>query len=256
VVRGAELFSAYTGEGEKNIRQLFAKARQTSPCVIFFDEIDALGRARKDAGPGGDSSAERILNQLLIEMDSRPPATQKDAPVVFVIGATNRPDILDPALIRFVHSSLRCFRVDRCPYLRTYLLMVSVSIVAACASPGRLDQLIYVGLPDRAARLSILQTLLRSTPLDTKLCTDYVAWKKTHPPKSKPKSEPATGTTNAEAKAITTTTTTAASDPVMTLDQVLSEIADQTEQYSGADLAAICNRYVTVHPAHLLIRTN
>lgn len=112
-VKGPEIFSKWVGESEQAIRDLFRKARQASPCVIFFDEIDAIASPR-ESGDGGVSN--RVLTQLLTEMDGVSSLKQ-----VVVIAATNRPHVLDPALMR----------------------------------PGRLDRIVYVGLPDRAARASI-----------------------------------------------------------------------------------------------------
>lgn len=108
-VKGPELLTMWFGESEANVREIFDKARGAAPCVLFFDELDSIGVARGkgmgDAGGAGD----RVINQLLTEMDG---VGQKKN--VFFIGATNRPDILDDALVR----------------------------------PGRLDQLIYIPLPD------------------------------------------------------------------------------------------------------------
>merc|ERR1711871_1060373 len=108
-VKGPELLTMYFGESEANVRDTFAKARAAAPCVLFFDELDSIaqqrGNSQGDAGGAGD----RVMNQLLTEMDGV--GAKKN---VFIIGATNRPDIIDPALMR----------------------------------PGRLDQLIYIPMPD------------------------------------------------------------------------------------------------------------
>lgn len=114
------------GESEANVRDVFDKARAAAPCVMFFDELDSIAKARGgslgDAGGAGD----RVLNQILTEMDGM--NAKKN---VFVIGATNRPDQIDTALLR----------------------------------PGRLDQLIYIPLPDEASRLSVLNATLRKSPI-------------------------------------------------------------------------------------------
>jgi transitional endoplasmic reticulum ATPase len=114
------------GESEANVRDTFAKARAAAPCVLFFDELDSIaqqrGSSQGDAGGAGD----RVMNQLLTEMDGV--GAKKN---VFVIGATNRPDIIDPALMR----------------------------------PGRLDQLIYIPMPDYESRLSVLKAVLRKSPV-------------------------------------------------------------------------------------------
>lgn len=125
-IKGPELLTMWFGESEANVRDVFDKARAAAPCVMFFDELDSIAKARGgsmgDAGGAGD----RVLNQILTEMDGM--NAKKN---VFVIGATNRPDQIDPALLR----------------------------------PGRLDQLIYIPLPDDASRLSILKAQLRKSPV-------------------------------------------------------------------------------------------
>jgi len=124
-IKGPELLTMWFGESEENVRNIFDKARAAAPCVLFFDELDSLARARGSSS--GDSGAgDRVANQLLTEMDGM--GGKKD---VFIIGATNRPDIIDPAIMR----------------------------------PGRLDQLIYIPLPDFASRLSIFKAVLRKTPV-------------------------------------------------------------------------------------------
>ncbi|NPA76152.1 MAG: CDC48 family AAA ATPase [Candidatus Diapherotrites archaeon] len=146
-VKGPEILSKWVGESEKAIREIFTKARQAAPCVVFIDEIDAIAPRR-----GGDDThvTDRIVNQLLTEMDGI--SELKD---VVVIAATNRPDIIDPSLLR----------------------------------PGRFDRVIYVPPPDRDARLEILRVHTKGVPL-------------------------------AE-------------------DVDLSVLADETEGYTGADLAAL-----------------
>lgn len=123
-VRGPEIFSKWVGESEKMVREIFRKARMAAPAVIFIDEIDALATAR---GLGGDSLvSERVVAQLLAEMDG-----VKALENVVVIAATNRPDLVDPALLR----------------------------------PGRFDRIIYVPSPDFRARLEILLIHTKATPL-------------------------------------------------------------------------------------------
>jgi transitional endoplasmic reticulum ATPase len=124
------------GESEANVRDVFDKARMAAPCILFFDELDAIAKARGgslgDAGGAGD----RVMNQLLTEMDGINPQKQ-----VFFIGATNRPDIIDPALKR----------------------------------PGRLDQTIFIDLPDFPARVNILKATLRKSPVDADVDLDWFA---------------------------------------------------------------------------------
>ena len=92
-IKGPQLLNKYVGEAEKAVRQLFARARSSSPCIIFFDELDALCPKRQ--GDSDQTGATRVVNQLLTEMDGLD--TRKD---VFVIAATNRPDVIDPAMLR------------------------------------------------------------------------------------------------------------------------------------------------------------
>ncbi|ASJ04979.1 CDC48 family AAA ATPase [Thermococcus barossii] len=122
-IRGPEVLSKWVGESEKRVREIFRKARQAAPTVIFIDEIDAIAPAR---GMEGDRVTDRLINQLLTEMDG----IERNSGVV-VIAATNRPDILDPALLR----------------------------------PGRFDRLILVPAPDEKARLEIFKVHTRRVPL-------------------------------------------------------------------------------------------
>merc|ERR1712178_227943 len=135
-VKGPELLTMWFGESEANVRNVFEKARAAAPCVLFFDELDSIAQQRGsslgDAGGAGD----RVMNQLLTEMDGM--ASSKN---VFIIGATNRPDIIDTALMR----------------------------------PGRLDQLIYIPMPDYESRLSVLKAVLRNTPMSKDVDIAYVA---------------------------------------------------------------------------------
>lgn len=135
-IKGPELLTMWFGESEANVREVFDKARSASPCVLFFDELDSIGTARGSSAGDAGGAGDRVMNQLLTEMDG---VNAKKS--VFFIGATNRPDILDEALIR----------------------------------PGRLDQLIYIPLPDEASRYSILKADLRKTPLAANVDLHYIA---------------------------------------------------------------------------------
>ena len=115
-VKGPEVMSMWVGESEKAIREIFKKAKQASPAIIFFDEFDAIAHVR-DAGPG-NRATEAVVNQLLTSMDGL-----ESLEGVVVIAATNRPDIIDSALLR----------------------------------PGRFDRQIYIGVPDKEARKKILE---------------------------------------------------------------------------------------------------
>ncbi|PWN26847.1 AAA-domain-containing protein [Jaminaea rosea] len=123
-VKGPELLNKYVGESERAVRQVFSRARTSAPCVIFFDELDALVPRRDDSL---SESSSRVVNTLLTELDGLESRGQ-----VYVIGATNRPDMIDPAMCR----------------------------------PGRLDKLLYVDLPSPEERLEILRTLTKKTPLE------------------------------------------------------------------------------------------
>ncbi|XP_039205122.1 transitional endoplasmic reticulum ATPase-like [Crotalus tigris] len=125
-IKGPELLTMWFGESEANVRDVFDKARQAAPCILFFDELDSIAKARGGGAGDGGGAADRVINQILTEMDGM---TNKKT--VFIIGATNRPDIIDPAILR----------------------------------PGRLDQLIYIPLPDEKSRIAILQANLRKSPI-------------------------------------------------------------------------------------------
>lgn len=123
-VKGPELLSKWVGESEKGVRKIFERARQVAPCIIFFDEIDALGRRR--GMDQGSKVNDNVLNQLLAEMDGI-----IDLDGVVVIGATNRPDMLDPALLR----------------------------------PGRFDRIVTTIVPDKSSRLEIFKIHTKNMPL-------------------------------------------------------------------------------------------
>ncbi|KAF9449756.1 AAA-domain-containing protein [Macrolepiota fuliginosa MF-IS2] len=122
-VKGPELLNKYVGESERAVRQVFSRARASSPCVIFFDELDALVPRRDD---NLSESSARVVNTLLTELDGLD--SRKG---IYVIAATNRPDIIDPAMVR----------------------------------PGRLDKLLYVDLPCPDERVEIASTMTRKLPL-------------------------------------------------------------------------------------------
>merc|ERR1711920_890928 len=135
-VKGPELLTMWFGESEANVRDVFEKARQSAPCVLFFDELDSIAQQRGGSQGDGGGAADRVMNQLLTEMDGV--GAKKN---VFIIGATNRPDIIDTALMR----------------------------------PGRLDQLIYIPMPDLPARESILKAVLRKSPVSASVDLSYLA---------------------------------------------------------------------------------
>ncbi|XP_071595846.1 nuclear valosin-containing protein-like [Heliangelus exortis] len=136
-VKGPELLNMYVGESERAVRQVFQRARNSAPCVIFFDEVDALCPRRSDHESG---VSVRVVNQLLTEMDGLENRQQ-----VFIMAATNRPDIIDPAILR----------------------------------PGRLDKTLYVGLPPPKDRLAILKTITKDgtqPPLGTDVSLEEIAY--------------------------------------------------------------------------------
>merc|ERR1719311_486341 len=139
-IKGPELLTMWFGESESNVRELFDKARGAAPCVLFFDELDSIARARGSSGGDAGGAGDRVINQILTEMDG-----MNAKKSVFIIGATNRPDIIDPAVLR----------------------------------PGRLDQLIYIPLPDEGSRMNILKSVLRKSPVSPEVDLEYLA-KTTH----------------------------------------------------------------------------
>jgi len=124
-VRGPELLSKWVGESERGIREIFRRARQASPCVVFFDEIDSIAPIR---GAGGETAVtERVVSQLLTELDG-----MENMHGVVVLAATNRPDMIDPALLR----------------------------------PGRFDKIIQIPLPDKESRKMILKINAEKIPIN------------------------------------------------------------------------------------------
>jgi transitional endoplasmic reticulum ATPase len=134
-IKGPELLSKWVGESEKGVREVFRKARQAAPCIIFFDEIDAIA-PRRGADFGDSHVTERLISQLLTELDGLEILTN-----VVVIGATNRPDIIDAALLR----------------------------------PGRFDRLLYVPPPDRDSRIQIIKIHTKKKPLAEDVNIDWLA---------------------------------------------------------------------------------
>ena len=134
-VKGPALMSRYVGDSEQGVRELFLKARQASPCIIFLDEVDSVVPAR-GAGSTDSHVAERVLSQFLTEMDGL-----EELNGVFVMGATNRADLIDPAMLR----------------------------------PGRFDDVIELGLPNNDAKLQILTVHLRNKPLADNINIEAIA---------------------------------------------------------------------------------
>jgi len=135
-ISGSEFVEMFVGVGASRVRDLFEQAKKQAPCIIFIDEIDAVGRHRGAGMGGGHDEREQTLNQLLVEMDGF-----DSAEGVILVAATNRPDVLDPALLR----------------------------------PGRFDRRVVVPAPDVRGRLGILQVHARRTPLDETVDLERIA---------------------------------------------------------------------------------
>ncbi len=135
-ISGSEFVEMFVGVGAARVRDLFEQAKRNSPCIVFVDEIDAVGRHRGGSLGSGNDEREQTLNQILVEMDGFDTHTN-----VIVIAATNRPDVLDKALLR----------------------------------PGRFDRQVMLGLPDQKGRLAILQVHARGKPLAEEVDLDTVA---------------------------------------------------------------------------------
>lgn len=137
-ISGSEFVEMFVGVGASRVRDLFAKAKKNAPCIIFVDEIDAVGRRRGSGMGGGHDEREQTLNQILVEMDGF-----EQGQNVIVLAATNRADVLDPALLR----------------------------------PGRFDRRVNIGLPDRPDRLAILKVHFGKKPLASHVDLDALAAK-------------------------------------------------------------------------------
>jgi cell division protease FtsH len=137
-ISGSEFVEMFVGVGASRVRDLFAKAKKNAPCIIFVDEIDAVGRRRGSGMGGGHDEREQTLNQILVEMDGF-----EQGQNVIVLAATNRADVLDPALLR----------------------------------PGRFDRRVNIDLPDRPDRLAILKVHFNKKPVSAKVDLDALAAK-------------------------------------------------------------------------------
>ncbi|MAG91375.1 hypothetical protein CMO83_01740 [Candidatus Woesearchaeota archaeon] len=194
-VKGPELLSKWVGESEKAVREVFKKARQVSPCIIFFDELDSLAPKR---GASSDSHvSERVVNQLLTEIDGL-----EDLQDVIVIAATNRPDIVDTALLR----------------------------------PGRFDRMILTSIPDEKSRFEIFKVHTKGMPISISAQEEKVKQKKMIATKTVAKSgSPATGMEFENA-----TTSISDKKEIKSKEEILKSLAKKTEGYVGADIEAVC----------------
>jgi len=197
LVKGPEMLSKWVGESEKAVREVFKKARQVSPCIIFFDEIDALAPRR---GLSSDSHvSERVVNQLLTEIDGL-----EDLHDVVVIAATNRPDIVDTALLR----------------------------------PGRFDRMILTPIPDENTRLEIFKVHTKGMPISVEMQQQKIKPKKMIAARTVSRmaaDEPVTDLEleNGE-KGISE------KDEIKSIEYFLRVFAKKTEGYVGADIEAVC----------------
>lgn len=137
-ISGSEFVEMFVGVGASRVRDLFEKAKKNAPCIIFIDEIDAVGRRRGSGMGGGHDEREQTLNQILVEMDGF-----EDKQTVIVLAATNRADVLDPALLR----------------------------------PGRFDRRVNITLPERKDRLAILKVHFEKKPVEADVDLDALAAK-------------------------------------------------------------------------------
>ncbi|MCB0355350.1 MAG: AAA family ATPase, partial [Bdellovibrionales bacterium] len=135
-ISGSDFVEMFVGVGASRVRDLFIQGKKNAPCIIFIDEIDAVGRHRGAGMGGGHDEREQTLNQLLVEMDGF-----ESNEGVILIAATNRPDVLDPALLR----------------------------------PGRFDRRVVVPRPDLNGRIGILKVHTRKTPLAEDVNLEVIA---------------------------------------------------------------------------------
>ena len=192
-VKGPELLSKWVGESEKAVREVFKKARQVSPCIIFFDEIDSL--APKRGGSSESHVSERVVNQLLTEIDGL-----EDLHDVVVIAATNRPDIVDTALLR----------------------------------PGRFDRMILTPIPDETSRFEIFKVHTKGMPIAVEV-TEKIKPRKMVATKAIGKNggsltgiEYENGSSSFDKEGI------------KTKEDLLRSLTKKTEGYVGADIEAVC----------------
>ena len=193
LVKGPELLSKWVGESEKAVREIFKKARQVSPCIVFFDEIDAIAPRR---GLSSDSHvSERVVNQLLTEIDGL-----EDLHDVVVIAATNRPDIVDTALLR----------------------------------PGRFDRIILTPIPDEKVRLEIFKVHTKGMPIKFEEQPEKIKNKKMIAAKTVNKAGESSTETEFESGG------PFENGEMNSRENFLTYLTKKTEGYVGADIEAVC----------------
>jgi len=196
LVKGPELLSKWVGESEKAVREIFKKARQVSPTIIFFDEVDSLAPRR--SGDSDNHVSERVVNQLLTEIDGL-----VDMHDVLIIGATNRPDIVDTALLR----------------------------------PGRFDRIILTPAPNEIERLEIFKVHTKGMPLSVEDNKEAIKQNKTISAKTLGKmdsDEPINENDLKKEKLILD------KEDIKNQEDLLKALAEKTEGYAGADIEAVC----------------
>ena len=196
LVKGPELLSKWVGESEKAVREVFKKARQTSPTIIFFDEFDSLA-AKRVGGNEGHSNERGVVNQILTEIDGL-----EELYDIVIIGATNRPDMIDPALLR----------------------------------PGRFDRLILTPVPDAKSRLEIFRVHTKNMPISVKEKMPRKVLATISRTASKMAGDESVTETEMEMEK----TEHYDLDEVKTVEDMLKLLANKTEGYAGADIESLC----------------
>jgi transitional endoplasmic reticulum ATPase len=199
LVKGPELLSKWVGESEAGVRKVFEKARQTAPCIIFFDEIDALTPRR---GLSPDSHAtERVVNQLLTEIDGL-----EEMHGVVIIGATNRPDIVDTAMLR----------------------------------PGRFDRIILTPVPEKATRKKIFEIHTANMPITLKKSKAKITKTATKKKGKTSTSDMAADKAVIEKDSVKKEREKLKPEEIKEREKLIETLSDKTDGYVGADIQSVC----------------